>query len=120
MVPRTTRVSTRGGASADDMVGVLGCASTTRNGLLELEEPKAHMGVCVLNNRNNLTETRRIRTLQVDCSQQPAVRPQGRSGNCVQEGLWSPLRDCTTPDCNSRINVILWYWLVGLRIVSGP
>jgi hypothetical protein len=55
MVPRTTRVSTRGGASADDMVGVLGCASTTRNGLLELEEPKAHMGVCVLNNRNNLT-----------------------------------------------------------------
>jgi hypothetical protein len=57
MVPRTTRVSTRGGASADDMVGVLGCASTTRNGLLELEEPKAHMGVCVLNNRNNLTGT---------------------------------------------------------------
>ena len=56
MVPRTTRVSTRGGASADDMVGVLGCASTTRNGLLELEEPKAHMGVCVLNNRNNLTD----------------------------------------------------------------
>ena len=49
MVPRTTRVSTRGGASADDMVGVLGCASTTRNGLLELEEPKAHVGVCVLN-----------------------------------------------------------------------
>ena len=65
-------------------------------------------------------QTRRIRTLQVDCRQQPAVRPQGRSGNCVQEGLCAPLRDCTTPDCNSRINVILWYWLVGLRIVSGP
>ena len=30
------------------------------------------------------------------------------------------LRDCMTTDCNSRMNVILWYWLVGLRIVSGP
>ena len=82
MVPRTTRVSTRGGASADDMVGVLGCASTTRNGLLELEEPKAHMGVCVLNNRNNLTDEQRERRARIRPLQRPGrVRGGGIPGS---------------------------------------
>ena len=33
------------------------------------------------------------------------------------EGLM-PLRDCTAPDCNSRINAMLWLRLVGLWVES--